>query len=162
MAARDEGALARWSEQLAVLGAVVSDEQVQPLLTDPRINREDLLAMFNDVAGGELGEDVRNFLQILADNGRLSLLPDVFAQYEFLRREIEQRIQVRVTSAQPMSDEESAHLAERLKARYGREVDLDIEVDAHLIGGAVIRAGDEVIDGSVRGRLERLARQVTV
>ncbi len=162
LAAREEGALARWSEQLAVLAAVVSDEQVQPLLTDPRINREDLLAMFNDVAGGELGEDVRNFLQILADNGRLSLLPDVFAQYEFLRREIEQRIQVRVTSAQPMSDEESASLAAKLKARYGREVDLDIEVDAHLIGGAVIRAGDEVIDGSVRGRLERLARQVAV
>ena len=162
LAARDAGALTRWSEQLAVLAAVVSDGQIEPLLTDPRINREELLAAFNDIAGGNLGDDVRNLLSILSENGRLSLLPDVFVQYEFMRRETEQRIQVRVTSAQPVSADETARLTERLKARYGREVDLDVIVDEGLIGGAIIRAGDEVIDGSVRGRLERLSRQVTV
>jgi F-type H+-transporting ATPase subunit delta len=158
--ARDAGRLAEWSEALAFASQIASSDEIEQFNGDPRVGREQLLALINDLGGDRFDDQVRNFLKVLMNYDRLELLPEISAQYEFYRREAEARLRVQVSSAMPMSEEESGRLAERLKARFGREIDLDVDVDESLIGGAVIRAGDQVIDGSVRGRLEQLGRQL--
>lgn len=160
--ARDRAELNRWSESLAIAAAIAGDSSVRPLLNNPRISRDELLGRFSDIAQGRFDDLFGKFLNVLAGYRRLELLPEISVQFEGLRREAEARVHVRVTSAHPLDDAESARLGERLRARFGREIDLEVDVDASLIGGAVIRAGDQVIDGSVRGRLERLGRQVAV
>ncbi len=159
-AARERDALASWSDRLAMAALTAADPGVQPLLKDPRLSSEQLLKLFTDIGQDRFDEAFVNFLRVLVTYGRLELLPDIHVQYEALRREAEARVHVLVTSAHPVGDDEAAKLGERLKARFDREIDLEITVDPDLIGGAVIRTGDEVIDGSVRGRIERLARQI--
>jgi F-type H+-transporting ATPase subunit delta len=161
-AARDRDVLAAWSESLAIASVTAADERVKPLLNDPRLTREQRLEIFTGVGQDRFDQALINFLRVLGAYGRLELLPEIHAQYESLRREAEARVHVLVTSAHPVDDAQAARLGERLKARFGREIDLEVEVDSSLIGGAVIRAGDQVIDGSVRGRIERLARQVAL
>lgn len=159
-AARDHDELSAWSDRLAIAALTAADAGVKPLIKDPRLSREQLLELFTDIGQDRFNKAFINYLRVLTTYSRLELLPDIYAQYEALRRDAEARVYVLVTSAYPVDDDEAAKLGERLKARFGREIDLEIEVDADLIGGAVIRAGDQVIDGSVRGRLERLARQI--
>ena len=102
-------------------------------------------------------EDGRNLLRLMMDNDRLSLMPDVAAQYEVLRAEAEGTVEAEVRSAKPMSDEQKAQLSKALEKRLGRKVNLTVHEDDTLLGGAIIRAGDLVIDGSAKGRLEKLA-----
>ncbi|MEN1728554.1 MAG: F0F1 ATP synthase subunit delta [Pseudomonadota bacterium] len=158
--ARDAGQLGEWSDTMAFAAEVASSDEIQQFNGDPRVGREQLLALITDLGGERFTDQVKNFLKVLMNYDRLDLLPEIAAQYEFYRREAEARLRVEVSSALPMSKEETGRLAERLKARFGREIDLDVDVDESLIGGAVIRAGDQVIDGSVRGRLEQLGRQL--
>lgn len=159
-AARDADALPRWSEALELAADIAATEELRYLAGDPRMGGDRLLELITDIGKDTFDESFTNFLKVVITNGRLELLPEIAAQYEQYRREAEQRIRVEVVSARPMGDDESKALAERLKARFGREVDMQVEVDESLIGGAVIRAGDKVIDGSVRGRLEQLGRRI--
>jgi F-type H+-transporting ATPase subunit delta len=151
------GQLAPWGELLARAGATVEDERVEPLIGNPHVHRADLVALVVEVAGAAGDEKARNFIQLLADNGRLGLLPEVAAQYAALRAEVENTVEVTVASALPLTAEQSDKLAQALTRRLRRTVRLTATVDPSLIGGAVVRAGDFVIDGSLRGRVERLA-----
>jgi len=159
--ARDADQLPAWSERLELAAALAASAEIRQFTGDPRISREQMLTLLADLGEGRFDDQFTAFLKVLINYGRLRLLPEIAAQYEHYRREAEARVRVEVSSAMPMSDEEVAGLSQRLKDRFGREVDLDIEVDASLIGGAVIRAGDQVIDGSVRGRLEQLGRSLS-
>ena len=103
---------------------------------------------------------MRNFIDLLAENGRLAYLPEIAAQYEVLRREAEQVADVEVVSAMDLDEGQQARLAHALRARLGREIRMHTRTDASLIGGAIVRAGDLVIDGSLKGRLERLASEM--
>jgi F-type H+-transporting ATPase subunit delta len=158
--ARDAGQLSDWSDALAFAAAIASSDEIGQFYGDPRVDRERLLGLMTDLGGDRFNDQFKNLLKVLMNYDRLDLLPEIASQYEFYRREAEARLRVQVSSAMPMNEEEAQRLAERLKARFGREIDLDVEVDESLIGGAVIRAGDQVIDGSVRGRLEQLGRQL--
>jgi len=160
LAASEHDALDRWSGNLELAAQVALNDEVRALLRNPRYTREQVLGVFFDAGGERLDPSFQSFLKTLDLYRRLELLPDILAQFEALRRESEHRLQVLVTSAHPLSDEEAERLSERLRQRFGQDIELKVEVDATLIGGAVIRARDEVIDGSVRGQLERLARQV--
>lgn len=160
LAACEHDSVARWSGNLHRAAMVSLHDPVPALLDNPRLSREQVLSLFTDAGGDAFDGPFLNFLKTLAQYRRLALLPEIHAQFEALRRDAEARVHVQVTSAHPMSDEEVARLGERLRQRFGRDVDVEVEVDAALIGGAVIRAQDQVIDGSVRGQLERLARQV--
>ena len=93
---------------------------------------------------------------VLPGLGRWLALPAIAAQYSALRAEVENTIDVKVTAAMPLSDEQAGKLADALAKRLARTVRLHTEIDSSLIGGAVIRAGDFVVDGSLRGRIERL------
>jgi F-type H+-transporting ATPase subunit delta len=158
--ARQADELALWSDNFRLAAAVAASSEIRQFDGDPRVGRDQLLALVTDLGADRFNESFRNFLKVLMTYDRFALLPEIAAQFEHLRREAEGRLRVQVASAKPLADAEAEQLSQRLMARFGREVELDIEVDATLIGGAVIRAGDEVIDGSVRGRLEQLGKQL--
>lgn len=160
LSAREHDALERWSADLELAAQISMHDPVPELLDNPRLSRDQVLSLFTGIGGEQLAPQFVNFLKTLGQYRRLALLPEICAQFETLRREAEKRLRVLVTSAYPMDEEQTRQMSERLQARFGREIDLVVEVDASLIGGAVIRAHDQVMDGSVRGQLERLARQV--
>ena len=155
--ARQQGSFDRWSQVLASASTVVGDGRVAKLLTNPKVKSSDLVGLIADVAGDALDEHSRNFLAMLADNRRLGLLPEIAAMFETLRAEIENVADVHVTSAVQLDDSQRQRLAGALRKRLDREVRLHCAVDPSLIGGAVVRSGDFVIDGSLKARLERLA-----
>ena len=159
-AARDDDDLAGWSRVLELVAAIVGDETLQPMLGHPRIDRQALAQVVIDVAGDGIGGPARNLIRVLAENGRLGLVPEIVNQYERLRAEAENRLEVSVIAAQPLSDSQRERLRETLVRRFGREIELSDEVDETLLGGAIVRAGDFVIDGSVRGRLRQLASEL--
>lgn len=153
MAAKDAGIQNDVSGALAFSAYAVGIPRVADLLGDPRLGHAQLLDL---VGHPDAPETVRGFLAVLAENGRLALLPEVQALYEALRAESERVLKAKVTSAEPLSADSLQALTEALKRRFGGEVDVSTAVDASLIGGAVIDAGDVVIDGSVRNKLQRL------
>lgn len=158
--ARAAGALARWGALLARASAALQDERVAALVGNPHVRTGDLVELLLEI-GGEAGNaEARNFLRLLAENRRLRALPEIAAQYAVLRSEVENTIDVTVTSAMPLTAEQSDRLAAALARRLQRTVRLHAEVDPGLIGGAIVRAGDFVVDGSLRGRLERLGKAV--
>ena len=159
--ARERKRLGPWSEALRTAAAVVSDSRVEELLGNPRVTPEELAALVSATAGPQLDEEGRNFVRTLADNRRLSLLPEISTLFDELKGEAEGVVDVTVTSAAPLDDSQRGKLAAALERRLGRSVRLQCATDPALIGGAVLRAGDMVIDGSLRGRLERIAYQLT-
>jgi len=148
--------LVSWSRMLAAAAAGVSEPAVEILLGSPKLPKHQIAQIFIELVGQELGDSGANFIRLLAENRRLGLLPVIAQLFEQLRADAERTIEAAVISASPLGDEERAALARALKKRLNREVTLQCETDSRLIGGAVIRAGDLVIDGSVRSKLERL------
>jgi F-type H+-transporting ATPase subunit delta len=159
--ARDEDALAGWSELLQRGSAAIADERIQGLIGNPAVTRKALAELFIEICGDSAGRHGANFLKLLADNGRLAWLPEIAAEYESLRAEAENVVDVQLTSAVELDEAQRESFAASLRKRLGREVRLHCDTDAKLLGGAIIRAGDLVIDGSLFGRLERLAGAVT-
>lgn len=155
--AREANDFKSWSQALGFLAGLVNDESMQALINNPSVGRERFRKLLDDLAGDRVPASGRNLLRLMMDNDRLSLLPDVAAQYEILRSEAEGTVEAQVRSARPMSDEQKNKLSQALEKRLGRKVNLTVHEDDTLLGGAVVRAGDLVIDGSARGRLEKLA-----
>ena len=159
--ARNSGKLAPWSEALRAGAAVVEDERVQNLLGNPHVTPQQLAQLVKEISGTGLDENGHNFVDTLAENRRLAHLPEISKLFDELKDAEEGVVDVTVTSAAPLGEAQQHALAESLKRRLKREVRLHTETDAALIGGAVIRAGDLVIDGSLRSRLERIAYELT-
>ena len=160
--ARDLKRLGPWSDALRTGAAVIGDSRIQSLLGNPRVTPAELAALVIETAGRELDEEGRNFVRTLADNRRLAVLPEISALFDELKSEAEGIVEVTVTSAAPLDEAERRKLAQALERRLGRQVRMQGATDPQLIGGAVLRAGDLVIDGSLRGRLERIAYALAV
>lgn len=158
--AKQANALPAWSQLLQVAAAFVGDERVEQLITSPSVSADQLVDLFADLHGTG-SDEIRNFVRLLGKNRRLALLPDIATQFEALRAELESTAAVEVTSAVPLSDEQKAKLAAALKTRLKRDIQMTTTVDADLIGGAVIRCGDLVIDGSIKGRLAQLQNELS-
>lgn len=146
--------LPAWSQLLRFAATVAADPRAHAVLVNPRIEADDAVALL--LPPGESDPNFREFLAVLADNRRLELLPEIAGLYEQLRAEAEHVVKATVTSAMAMGDVELEGIRTALKRRFGREVEVQTAVDPELIGGAVIDAGDVVIDGSIRGKLKRL------
>jgi F-type H+-transporting ATPase subunit delta len=159
--AREHQNFDRWSQVLATGAAVVSDERAAHLLTNPRVKPEDLVSLIADVCGGALDEHGRNFLLTLATNRRLALLPNIAENFETLRAEVENVLDVQLVSAVQLDEAQRDRMSTALKKRFKREIRLHCAIDPGLIGGAIVRAGDFVIDGSLKARLERLTGALT-
>jgi F-type H+-transporting ATPase subunit delta len=158
--ARDAKTLADWSKALQSGSGLVEDSRIADLLTSPRMSVDQIVSMFAGLGGGGIDAHWQNFIRLLARNKRLAVLPAIAAQYEMLRTQYENELDVQVTSAVAMDAGQQAKLAASLKTRFKRDVRMSTSVDASLLGGAVIRAGDLVIDGSISGRLQRLASEL--
>jgi len=163
--AKNSGELDKWSDALAAAALMIEDGQAARFLEIPTLNFGKRLTFLAELIGAAgtagaalLGTDSRgrNFLRLLLENGRVTVLPEISEHFERLKAEVENTVDVTVTSAAPLGDARMAEIATALTNRLGREVRLESEIDEDLIGGAVIRAGDVVIDGSVRSRLESL------
>lgn len=150
--ARESGQAEEWSKALALASRIAADPQVQALLGNPRLRTNDARALLAEGAGDAFGR----FIDELSAHGRLALLPEIAGLYEKLRAEADQVVRARITSAAELAPAELEGLVAALRRRFGREVEVETAVDESLIGGAVIDAGDTVIDGSLRGKLQRM------
>ena len=155
--AAERAQLPQWSTFLARAAATVADPQLRPLLNHPNVAAEQLIELISSVAGSEPDPETRNLLRSLAANRRLSFLPEIAQHFERLRAEAERTLDVTVTSAVELTSEQRERFAAAMRKRLNRDVHLHCEIDPTLIGGAVIRADDLVIDGSVRAGLTQLA-----
>jgi len=152
--ARESGRLQPWSDLLAFAATVASDQRVQSLLGNPKLQVADAVGLL--LPNGDSDPTFAQFLTVLADNGRLALLPDVAALYAELLAESQHIVKAKITSATALDAGELAKLKAALMKRFGREVEVETALDPELLGGAVIDAGDIVIDGSLRSKLARL------
>jgi F-type H+-transporting ATPase subunit delta len=155
--AQEKNSLDVWSSSLATLAAFAADADLAKVLSHPSLTASQQAQALVDVCGDKLNEAAKNLVAILAENKRLSLLPEIAALYEELKARMQNAVDVVVTSAFALSEEQSAKLASALKAKLNCEIRMTSDVDESLIGGAIIRAGDLVIDGSLTGKLSKLA-----
>ncbi len=159
--ARKNGGLGPWSEALQAAALVVKDPRVTSLLDNPRVTAAELAQLVDEIAAAPLGEHGANFVRTLADNHRLGYLPEIAELFDTLKDDAEGVADVTVTSAAPLDETQRARISAALERRLKRKVRLHCQTDPALIGGAVLRAGDLVIDGSLLTRLERIAYELT-
>ena len=146
-----------WSENLEVIAAVAQQQAVVKLLSSPSYTAAQQAEKTIEICGDAVTDEIGRFLRVLAENRRLQLLPQIYQQFEVLKANREKTVEVNVVSATEISTEQQNKLASALSAKLERDVNMQVSVDDSLIGGAVVRAGDTVIDGSIRGRLAKLA-----
>ncbi len=155
--AKAEQSFTGWSDTLHLLAAIATDPQAAAVLSSPRINADQKAGLLIDVAGDKLNDAAKNFVRVLASNQRLSALTEISQLYEALRNREESVVEAELISAKPATEDQKSKVIAALKTRLGRDIHLACKTDESLLGGAIIRAGDLVIDGSARGKLGRLA-----
>ncbi len=157
----ESGNLPAGEQALEAMAAVVKPPDVARLVGHPAVTSDELVGLIQAAGSDAVDAAALNLLKVLASNKRLVLLPAIAEQYGLLKDEAERRIEIEMTAAMPVSDDAQSALVAALSKRLGRDVDLSVSIDASLIGGAVLRAGDLVIDGSVAGRVERITQALT-
>lgn len=159
--AEKSGALIEWSDTLGFMSAVASNDEVKELLADPKMAKQAGADVFLKLCDGKLNDQAQNLVKMLAENDRLSLLSEMSVLFEILKDEAEGSVEALVTTAKKLTKAEEEAISKALKKRLGRDVKLNVSVDDSLLGGAIIRAGDLVIDGSLKGRLSKMTAQMT-
>ena len=159
--AQEEGQVAEWAGMLETLEVITGDPTVKGLIANPKVDGEAVTALVLDVAGERLTPQGRNFLRLLGQNGRLGLVSAIRGIYEREREALEGRGHVEVRSAYPLTPDEEGRIGDAMSRRLGVKVSLSVGVDPDLIGGVVVRAGDLVIDASLRGRLDQLRQALS-
>jgi F-type H+-transporting ATPase subunit delta len=160
-AAQASGRLGEWSTALERAAEAAADPRIKGLIGSPKVTPAQLSELLIELAGKGVDDSARNFIKTLADNRRLGHLPEIAVLFGRLKDEAEGTVDVTVTSAVSLAQGEQDKLAGALAQRFGRKVRVHATVDPQLIGGAVVRAGDLTIDGSIKSRLERLAYELT-
>jgi len=154
--ARKDDNLAGWDDMLSVVAVVTAEERMAGWLQSPHSTAEKAVEIIVEAMGEEVDPRFQGFLGVLADNGRLSLCGEISRMFGHLRADAEKRLQVRIVSAVALQDSEAERMQAALARRFDREIILNNEIDPGVLGGAIIYAGDQVIDGSLLGRLNRL------
>jgi F-type H+-transporting ATPase subunit delta len=152
----EQSRLPAWSEALGLLAQTAAIPEVQMLFSSPALTHPQLAALLCDALKGKLDREGENLVRLLAENGRLTLLPLIRDEFETLKAEAEKRAEVQITTAVPVDVAQQGSLREAIKRRLQLDVQIQWKTDPSLIAGALIRAGDLVIDGSVSGELDRL------
>lgn len=155
--AQEKNALDAWSGDLALLAAYAANDEMASLLVHPSLTANQQAEALKDVCGDKLTDTAKNLVAVLAENKRLTLLPEIAVLFEELKSQLENTVEVDVTTAYRLTKEQSEALKKALTAKLNCEVRISSKVDKSLIGGAIIRAGDLVIDGSLTGKLSKLA-----
>lgn len=154
--ALEGNALASWAGALARLAVVAGTEVARELIGTPQLSNAQVAAVVADAAG-QLAPEQKNFVQVLADNERLAVLPEISTLFDALRNAHEGVLDAQIASAYPLDEQQAAGIVAALEQKYGKQIKATVHVDAELIGGVSIRIGDEVIDASVRGKLAQMA-----
>ena len=154
--ANGDSNLSGWDDMLSAAATITSDESMAGWLQSPHSTASKAVEIIAEAIGGEVDARFQSYLGVLADNGRLSLCAEISRMFEELRLQAEKRLRVRVVSAVALQESEAERMQTALAKRFDREISLKNEVDAEVLGGAIIYAGDQVIDGSLQGRLNRL------
>ena len=152
--------LKQWSDMLEVMASLSSHHLMQSIISDPAVSAEQVVALFGDICQARLDSHGMNLISLLAESKRLMALLEIKAMYEVLRAEQERMVDVDIITFSPLSEQQQSSMVDALKKRLAREVTLNISIDKQLLGGAIIRAGDLVIDGSVRGKLKKLSSEI--
>ncbi len=155
--AQASGQLKEWSALLQTVALITIDEGMQSIIGNTSVNKEQLAQLIVDVAADVMTDQGRNLVRLLTENRRLNVVAEISEQFETLKAEAEKTVEAEIVSAQEVSAAQQTLIADKLKARLGREVSLKCTVDESLMGGAIIKAGDMVIDGSVSGQLNKLS-----
>ncbi len=147
----------QWTEMLAIMAAVAYDPTMRAVLDSPALSQQQAADLFISVCEEQINQRGKNFIKLLAENDRITLLPEIAALYQHYRADAEGTVDAEVVSASDINESQLTNIAASLTQRLGKKVRLSSRIDNTLIGGAVIRAGDLVIDGSIRGRLDKLS-----
>ena len=158
--AAQAGELQSWSDSLSTAGSVAQQSNVVDLLSSPSVTAQQQATALIEICGDALDEKGQNFLTVLSENHRLQLLPEISLQFDILKANREKSVDVELIAAHELDAEQQQKLSEALSAKLERKVNMQVSLDKSLLGGAVIRAGDLVIDGSIRGRLAKLAESL--
>ena len=156
-----DGATGSWNDMLVLASALVAEGSLQRLLNSPEVSGSQLVEILSDAAGEAFDSKFKDFLSVLAQNKRLPLLPEITNIYQRLREEADKLLRVKVVSAFELDESQASRLKAALARRFDREILLESEVDRSVIGGAVVYAGGEVIDGSLKDRLAKLSNSLT-
>ena len=147
-----------WLEQLAAIGG---DVQLLQFADNPKVTATQVFDLVRSVVSGELPEAALNFLRVVIDNGRLAVLPEIASQYRVLRNALKGSADAVVYSAFPIDGAELVDLGTTLEKRFGRKLNLTVELEPGLIGGVRVAVGDEVLDTSVKARLQQMRAALT-
>ena len=158
--ARRDDALPAWDDMLALAAAMAGDEQISALLDHPHVPPSRIVELMSESAGDRFTSGFTAYLNVLGSNRRLPLLGEISTLYGALRQEAENRLSVRVVSAVALDDDQVVRMKAALARRFDKQIDITNEVDPDVLGGAIIYAGDQVIDGSLRGRLAMLGNSL--
>ena len=158
--ARDANALAQWSEMLRLVTGVVADPRVADALGSPKLGGEEKASLLLSIAGESLTHEMRNYIRILVEADRVSLLPEIRTLYEALRDEAEGVAKATIETALPLTDEQTEGLKAALERRFGKKIQATVRINPDLIGGARISVGDTVIDGSVQAKLQVMSTRL--
>jgi F-type H+-transporting ATPase subunit delta len=158
--ARETGKTSEWSDSLSFLTQVFQDTRIQRAARNPKADKEKFTLALLDLCEGQLDAERKNFVRLLVENRRLELIKDISVLFEGYRAEEEGYIVVDVVSAFELESKEQKKVEAALRVALGKEPRLNVSVDESLIGGVLIRAGDRVIDASVRGQIQRLAQRL--
>ncbi len=158
--AKETDSTKNWSKNLAFLATVLSDEAISGVVDDPKIGKSKLSTLLLDICQDQIDKEGGNFLKLLIENNRLSLIVAIAAIFETYKAEDEGSIDVDVSTAFAFTKESKESFNATLEKAFGKKINMKIAVDSSLIGGVLVRAGDQVIDGSVRGQLQQLAQRL--
>lgn len=158
--AQGKGELTQWSDMLATATVVAEDSDMDRVLEDPSLTSEQKAGIFVDVCGADRVSGVKNFVSSLAEHKRLGAMPMIAEMFEKLKAAKDQALDVMVISAFELTTEQQNKLTETLKNKWQKDVSIETQVDSDLVGGVIIRAGDVVIDSSIRGKLAKVAEAV--
>jgi F-type H+-transporting ATPase subunit delta len=156
--AKETQASAKWSQSLAFLSAVLLNDDISVVVDNPKVNKQRLSALMLDICQGHVNEENENFLKLLVHNNRLSLLPTIAKLFEAYKAEDEGYAEVEVLTAYALSKEAKHDLTTTLEKTLGKKIHMNVAVDKSLVGGVLVRAGDRVIDGSIKGRLQHMQK----
>jgi len=151
------GDLKGWSTLLLTLAESLTISEVRAVVSSPRISKNKIVDLVTGLCGNKLSQQQINFIRILVDAHRLDVVTEILAMFEALRAEAEKFAEITVSSAFELSADQKQKIASALKLKMQREIKLNCKVDKSLLGGVVIRTGDQVIDGSARSRLSEMA-----
>ena len=156
-----DDATGRWNEMLVLASTLVTEESLASLLQSPQVSSGQIVQILSETAGDVFDPRFRDFLSVLAENKRFPLLPEITNLYQTLREEADKLLRVKVVSAFALDESQASRLKDALAKRFDREILLENEVDCGVIGGAVVYAGGQVIDGSLRDRLAKLSNSLS-